>query len=373
MTNNFDATNLRSAISVAIQDIAQVDERGMAMNEAMTEMIVIDKFLSALGYNPWDIHKQSVVDGIGNIPDYTILPNTEQQWFLEVKKWRLPLTPKEASQTVTYASNQGKRWAVLTNGDEWRVFDAYSNGHLTQKCIMSLPSISHPDAILFFELLAKASMMENKLAAFYRTRIIHEAVIAELSDISSNVIKKLGKEVEVKTGLAAIKKEEIFTVLSSLVGCTQTTVIAVQTSDPITSKSAINESAPSLLELAQKTISPTYQNPMAVIFPDETETAVNKGNWRDVTTAVLTWVLNHHQMPELPFRNGTPGHSDKYFLNFEPIHPDGTPWDAQRLIEVGGKNVYIYVHSSAYGLCRRMLDVVEAVGEDPSLIHIRMG
>ena len=153
MTDLLDAINVRSAIRDAIpsilESVAKVGEHGMVMTEAMTEMIVIDKLLTALGYHPWDIQKQGVVEGIGNIPDYSILPDKAQQWFLEVKKWKLPLSIREASQVVTYASNKGKRWAVLTNGDEWRVFDVFSTVDLTQKCIQSLSSINDTNAISF--------------------------------------------------------------------------------------------------------------------------------------------------------------------------------------------------------------------------------
>jgi len=368
-------TAIFEAISSALAAITKAGENGITLTEAMTEMIVIDRLLMALGYDPWEIQKQGVAE-IGNIPDYAILPNTPHQWFLEAKKWKLPLTDKDASQAVNYAANQGKRWAVLTNGDEWRVLDAFSNTHLSQKCIRILPSLTDDGAQDFFALLAKDAMLTGQLAISHRARIIRDAVIAELSNPVSATVKKLGKDIEEQTGLLSIKKEEILPILLALIHREpQTTVsLPVPTDPPIDSRQlSIPVQSPnelSLLELCQNGWAfASNRKPIAVLFADNSEVSVD--DWRVVTKSVIVWILSNYQLPLLPFYNGSTAHTNRYFLNTAPVHPDGSDFCVYHKIEVGETTIYIYLHNSASGFCRRLIDVTKAVGGDPATIRIR--
>ena len=193
-------SSLMQALGTIQASVDKAIANGIHMTEAMTESIVIDQMLIALGYDLWDYQKQGVAEGIGTIPDYTVLPKTPQQWFLEVKKWHLPLTEKEASQTVNYAHNQGNRWAVLTNGDEWRIYDAHSQQPLAEKCIFTVKALSSTDAFEFFSLLTKQAMIEDHLAKSIRERSITNIIQAELTNINSPTIKYLRKVVDSYNG-----------------------------------------------------------------------------------------------------------------------------------------------------------------------------
>ena len=67
-------------------------------NEANTCDWVILPLLRHCGYHYHDIHAQGH-DAAGGIPDYTILPNTAQTWYLEAKKW--------SGESVGYAHQPG--------------------------------------------------------------------------------------------------------------------------------------------------------------------------------------------------------------------------------------------------------------------------
>src|SRR5690242_10739344 len=91
-------------------------------NESTTCEWVIYPLLQAVGYAKREIISR-FVDNNGQFPDYTILPDTSYTWFLEAKAWNVSLEDRHSQQSLNYANQNGKRWVVLTNGREWRLYD----------------------------------------------------------------------------------------------------------------------------------------------------------------------------------------------------------------------------------------------------------
>src|SRR5438128_1992900 len=75
-------------------------------NEPNTCGWVIRPLLYQCGYDYHDIDEQAH-DGAGNIPDFTLLPDTEHMWFLEAKAWQAKLTDAHVIQAMNYAHTKG--------------------------------------------------------------------------------------------------------------------------------------------------------------------------------------------------------------------------------------------------------------------------
>ncbi len=122
-------SNLLNALNEKVASIqatlAEAKTAGWDLNEAQTELIIIDPILTTLGYAPLEIYKRGHDATTNKFPDYTLLPQHPRKWFLEVKRLDLPLLDGEAAQAVNYANNQGAEWAVLTNGRKWYVYQAH--------------------------------------------------------------------------------------------------------------------------------------------------------------------------------------------------------------------------------------------------------
>jgi predicted type IV restriction endonuclease len=101
------------------------------LNEACTCQWIIMPLLQAAGYSLYDIQPQQT-DPAGKIPDYTILPDSEHTWFLEAKAWGVALNDQHAQQALIYAYTNNRRWVVLTNGREWRLYDNSIPGELSE-------------------------------------------------------------------------------------------------------------------------------------------------------------------------------------------------------------------------------------------------
>ena len=97
-------TELSEALAEEIESIkATLEEAkaaGQTVNEAQTELIIIDPLLKRLGYSLLEISKREHDSVAKEFPDYTLLPGKPHKWFLEAKKLDLILQDGEAKQAV---------------------------------------------------------------------------------------------------------------------------------------------------------------------------------------------------------------------------------------------------------------------------------
>ena len=111
----------------------------------------------------------------------------------------------------------------------------------------------------------------------------------------------------------------------------------------------------------------------AVILPDNTEIAVK--TWTDAAIKIAEWSFKQFGLPKLPFRHGKTEQTKRYFLNYEPIHPDGEPFDKSSkygTIEVKGPKIYVYTKFNAHDWCKNLVKLMNTIACDPSKIRIRM-
>src|SRR3990172_6145848 len=100
-----------------------------SFNEANTKQSFIEPLFKALG---WDVDTTSEVTleeraSSGRV-DYAFKLNGVSQFYLEAKPLKADLTnPEYAKQAVTYAYGKGVTWAVLTDFEELRLFNAQAN------------------------------------------------------------------------------------------------------------------------------------------------------------------------------------------------------------------------------------------------------
>jgi predicted type IV restriction endonuclease len=370
---------LTEAIAAVLDSIDKAQGYGSKLTEAMTEAIVIDKLLQALGYEVWECQKQGFAEGIGTIPDYTLLPKTVRQWFLEVKKWKSLLTEKDASQAVTYAFNQGSRWAVLTNGDEWRIYDAHNTSCLADKCVLILPSISSPEAGNILSLLSKEAITNDRLATTLKANLIFNALRKEFSDVNSSTIKFLRRTIESEYAVSSVKKEEVKQALNDICNINYSSVdiapqIFLKEKEEVQKKSepvidnTINYY--SITELLENNPTPERLKPCKVCFPEGLTFDVK--TWADAVCEIVKWVAEHHGLPRLPYFQSVMEHGKTYFLNTEPVHADGTHFRGIKEIMHETNRVFIDTSHSAYSFCRILSNMMNSVGADPSSVKVAL-
>ena len=110
--------------------IRHARNREEKIGEQNTKATLIEPLLSALG---WDVEElDEVVREYKRKPqdkpvDYALFRLRSPRLFVEAKALDEDLTYRKwVSQTLGYATVVGVEWCVLTNGDEYRLFNAHA-------------------------------------------------------------------------------------------------------------------------------------------------------------------------------------------------------------------------------------------------------
>lgn len=120
-----------SQLRDTLRDVAEVALESTAsqgLNEAETRAHLIDPILGALDYRSFDSVRRGVpIPGNKKELDY-LLTAGDVRVVVEAKALRSTLGAPEAIQTVEYCAVLGVRWALLTNGLRWEIFDNETSG-----------------------------------------------------------------------------------------------------------------------------------------------------------------------------------------------------------------------------------------------------
>src|SRR5947209_5117715 len=104
--------------------------RSTAINEENTKAILIDPVLRALGWNLEDldeVHREFKPKSADKPVDYGLFVLGSPRLFVEAKALGENLSDRRwANQIMGYAAVAGVEWVVLTNGDEYRVYNAHA-------------------------------------------------------------------------------------------------------------------------------------------------------------------------------------------------------------------------------------------------------
>jgi predicted type IV restriction endonuclease len=97
------------------------------LNEAAVRQVIVLRILQAAGFdiwNPLEVVPEESSSGGGRV-DILIRVANKDQFVIELKRLRTPLTDKDkhTTQIITYAYQKGIRWAIVTNGRTWKIFD----------------------------------------------------------------------------------------------------------------------------------------------------------------------------------------------------------------------------------------------------------
>ena len=134
----FNRAALYDATRTALAQVVSVDGSVTTLNEAETRTHVIDPALSALDYRTLDhIRREYRLKASRQFVDY-LLRAAEQDVVVEAKPLGADLSPKDASQIVGYCATESNRWALLTNGLRWQVFDIEVSGDWEAKRVSDI-------------------------------------------------------------------------------------------------------------------------------------------------------------------------------------------------------------------------------------------
>lgn len=151
------------------------------MNEQNTKATLVEPVLRALGWDTEDIDE--VVHEYKRRPsddpvDYALLSQRSPRLFVEAKSLGENLAGhKWAKQILGYASVAGVDWIVLTNGDEWRIYNAHASVAVEEKLFRTV-RISAEDPLVedTLALLAKEQWDPKRIETLWQLQFVDRKV-----------------------------------------------------------------------------------------------------------------------------------------------------------------------------------------------------
>lgn len=151
------------------------------INEQNTKAGLIDPVIRALGWDTEDldeVHREFKVKSADKPVDYALLVLRTPRLFIEAKSLGEDLSDRRwANQIMGYASVAGVEWVVLTDGDEYRIFNSHAPVPIDQKLFRSV-RISDASALVVetLQLLSKERMSENYIQMIWQAHYVDRQI-----------------------------------------------------------------------------------------------------------------------------------------------------------------------------------------------------
>ncbi|MEF2276861.1 DUF4357 domain-containing protein [Deinococcus sp. YIM 134068] len=111
------------------------------LSEAIVRQAIVLRLLQAAGFDIWNPTEvvPEETNTTGNRSDFLIRAG-KGTFALEVKGMNVKLRPQHYEKVITYAANEGTRWAILTNWHFWIVLDEHLPGPYHKREVLKLDS-----------------------------------------------------------------------------------------------------------------------------------------------------------------------------------------------------------------------------------------
>lgn len=112
-------------------------------NEFRTRQVLIDPILGALGWQVSDpgtveleVHPKHAQSAKQERADYALKSDDNTVAVIEAKKLGTTFTPAMVRQVTNYADDDGIRFAILTDGNHWRVYDLHLTAPIAERIVV---------------------------------------------------------------------------------------------------------------------------------------------------------------------------------------------------------------------------------------------
>ena len=207
---------LTTAVPKFKKILAKAKERDV--NESDTVTIITDMLEEIFGFDKYsEITREYGIQG--TFCDLAIKTNKKIEYLIEVKAIGLALRGKHIKQAVNYASREGIKWVVLTNGMNWQIHRVSLDGKVQNERIFSIdfteinPKQKEQQELLF--LLCRRGVQKDLIGDYYEYRqSVNRHTIGALL-LTDSVTKAVRKELrKLKPGIK-VDIEEISNLIKS--------------------------------------------------------------------------------------------------------------------------------------------------------------
>jgi predicted type IV restriction endonuclease len=214
-------SDLHEILSQVRRKIARYGKTGV--NEQNTKATLIQPILRALGWDVEDldeVHLEYKQKSKDKPVDYALLLLRTPCLFVEAKARGQSLDDRKwANQIMGYASVAGVEWVVLTDGDEYRIYNSHATVPVDEKLFRKIritDEDTRPEETLW--LLSKEKMKERQINRMWDAHFIDRQVQSALQQMFASdhepdvsLVRLLNKRIanlsagEIKLGLRRLE------------------------------------------------------------------------------------------------------------------------------------------------------------------------
>ncbi len=180
--------------------------RERCIGEQNTKAVLIDPVLEALDWDvrDWDdVQREYKVKPKDKPVDYALKISRMPKLFIEAKGLGENLLDRRwVNQVISYSAVAGVEWCVLTDGDEYRFYNAVAPVEAEEKllCKVRISEGSEEDVASSLALLSRSNMEGNLLASLWAAHFVDRRVKAALAGMISSADKSLIRLLRKRTG-----------------------------------------------------------------------------------------------------------------------------------------------------------------------------
>jgi len=213
-----------SELSTAIDKVRLKIARykGKQLNEQNTKTALIDPILRALGWDVGDLEQveQEYKRRPRDKPvDYALLVLRIPRLFVEAKALGQDLSDRKwANQIMGYATVAGVEWVVITNGDEYRIYNACVAVPVEEKLFRKVCVTDKEGPVQeTLALISKDRISDNEIEIQWNAHFVDRQVHSALEKLFASdpdpslvrLVKKRAKELSSKDIRASLRRAQV--------------------------------------------------------------------------------------------------------------------------------------------------------------------
>jgi hypothetical protein len=204
------STRLRGAIREAAEKIRKFRDR--SLGEQNTKASLIEPILEALGWDirdPDEVHREYKPTPRDSPVDYALSLLRKPRLFVEAKGLGEQLSDRKwIAQVLGYAVVAGVEWCILTDGDEYRFYNAIAPVDAEDKlfCQLRLSDDQDEQAAETLSLISRNNMEGNRLDELWKAYFVDRRVKQVLQELVGTPDKGLIRLIRRKTGKLSPKE-----------------------------------------------------------------------------------------------------------------------------------------------------------------------